>query len=255
MRVIDLYEALEQSIPSSLSCAWDHDGLMVCPDPDLEVRRALVCLDATDRMMEYAIRHDCQLILCHHPLLFHGLQALDPRDGLAQKCMDMVQNRVAVFSFHTRLDALPGGVNDCLAQTIGLQRVEPFLSAGLPIGRIGEWTRGGTLSDFLEHVKAVLHVPVLRVGDAGKAPYRVAILGGSGKDDVENAKAAGADTFLSGELGYHQLTDAAYTGMNLIAAGHFFTEDPVCAALERMLRDLDSSMDVVYQNSNRVNWI
>ena len=83
---------------------------------------------------------------------------------------------------------------------------------------------------------------------------RVAILGGSGSSDVAAAEKAGADTYLSGELAHHHLTDAPERGMNLIAAGHFHTENPVCEALRAMVQEIlpDAVVDIVNSNPIRV---
>ena len=96
----------------------------------------------------------------------------------------------------------------------------------------------------------MLGAPVLSVADANKNVFRVAVLGGSGKDEIGAAIAAGADTYVSGELGYHPLTDAPETKINLIEAGHFYTEEPVCDALCKKLSSL--GIEAVKYNSNKI---
>ena len=166
MTVSQLYDILNQRIPQSLSCDWDNDGLMCCPEPDREVRRVLVCLDATAEMVEKAVAEAFDVILTHHPLVFHKLPALDPSDPVARKLIRLARAGVAVMSFHTRLDALGGGVNDALATRLGLIDAIPYGEES--IGRVGRLPAPMPLSDFAELVKRALGVPHVVAADAGK---------------------------------------------------------------------------------------
>ena len=238
MTVIELYYALDARIPRSLSCEWDNDGLMCCPDRQREVKRVLVALDVTDRVVDRAIKENFDVILSHHPLIFKGIKAMGGEDPLSAKVLRLLQAGVAVMSFHTRLDAVEGGVNDTLASLLGLVKVEVFGQNGETIGRVGRLEKPMTAQEFAERVKEILGSPAVFFGDAGISVRRVAVLGGSGDDDVSAAREAGADTYLSGTLKYHDLTDAAECGMNLLMAGHFYTERPVCRVLQSMVGEL-----------------
>ena len=250
MTVLELYELLNKRIPTSLSCDWDNDGLMCCPDPNRPARRVLVCLDATAPMIDKAIAEGFDVILTHHPLVFHKLPAIDPRDQISRRLIRLIQAGVAVMSFHTRLDALSGGVNDTLAERLGLLEVTPCGEGG--IGRVGHLPTPVSLFEFAEAVKQALGVPFVVGADAGVPVYRVAVLGGNGSDDVRSIEDVGADTYLSGEIAAHHLTDAPERGMNLVAAGHFHTENPVCKALAEMVRACDAKIETVIENSNLI---
>lgn len=231
MNITQLYAYLENKIPRELSCLWDNDGLMCCPDREAEVRRVLVALDVTGAVAEKAIREGYDLIVSHHPMIFSPLRALDPADHVAKKAIDLLRAGVSVMSFHTRLDAVHGGVNDVLAEKLGLENIRPFGENCEEIGRIGELPASLTLGEFVATVKQVTGAGKVQAVSAGKDVRVVAVLGGSGSDDVRAAKAAGADTYVSGELKHSYLTDAPDVGINLIAAGHFHTEHPVCQRL------------------------
>lgn len=250
MTVSELYEYLNGRIPSSLSCDWDNDGLMCCPEPEREVRRVLVCLDATAPMIDRAISEGFDVVLTHHPLVFHKLPAIDPRDHVARRLVRLVRAGVAVMSFHTRLDALSGGVNDVLAARLGLLNAVPYGTEG--IGRIGVLPKPMSLASFAELVKCVLGAPCVVAADAGGPVSRVAVLGGNGSDDVPETEESGADTYLSGEIAAHYLTDAPERGMNLVAAGHFYTENPVCEVLAEMVRDALPTVEAVIADSNPI---
>ena len=187
--------------------------------------------------------------MSHHPLIFKGLKAIDDESPIPSKVIKLISNGIAVMSFHTRLDAVEGGVNDVLAEVLGLCEVTPFGEEA--IGRIGTLPEELSAEAVAAKVKQALKAPSVLLADAGRPVRRVAVLGGGGSDDVEAARAAGADTYVSGELKYHQLTDAPEEGMNLITAGHFHTEFPVCVMLAQLLHSLDASIEVeVYENYN-----
>ena len=255
MTVKELYADLEARIPRELSCSWDNDGLMCCPDLGRTVKRILVVLDVTAEMVERAIAGKYDLIISHHPLIFRSLKAVNPNDAVAKKVIHLLGANVSVMSFHTRLDAVCGGVNDTLAAALGLQEVIPFGNDGEAIGRIGKLESPMGVDDFARLVKKVTGAPAVTVADGGVAVERVAILGGSGSDDVPAARAAGADTYLSGELGHHHLTDCPEFGMNLIAAGHFYTENPVCDTIRGMLLEIDPTLAVDVADSNRIRTV
>ena len=93
-----------------------------------------------------------------------------------------------------------------------------------------------SLTAFLETVKAALGCPVLRYADAGVPCRRIAVGGGACGSELELAKAAGCDTFVTADLKYNQFWDAQDVGLNLIDSGHFYTENPVCQMLAAKLR-------------------
>lgn len=250
MTVKELYLFLNEKIPPSLSCPWDNDGLMCCPDPDAAVRRVLVALDMTEDVVKTAVSGGYDLILSHHPLIFSPLRALNHDDPIAKKVIALIRGGIAAFSFHTRLDAVEGGVNDLLAEHLGLDRVTAFGADGEAIGRIGELPQESTLLEFAERVKLATGAPSVTLSDAGRSVKRVAVLGGSGSDDVISAILAGADTYLSGELKHNWLTEAPERSINLIAAGHFYTENQVCYRLCELVSEADPTVVVDVIDSN-----
>ena len=248
--VSELYKKLNTAIPSSLSCEWDNDGLMCCPNPDRACHKVLLALDVTEAIVDRAIAEGFDAILSHHPLVFRPIDTLTPEKSVPRKLIKLVQNGISVLSFHTRFDALDGGVNDVLAAALGLKNARPFGNEGEEMGRIGE-VEPDTLPAFSKKVKTALKAPVVLA--AGNLPVRrVAILGGSGADFIGAAKKAGADTYVSGELGYHRLSTAIEDGMNLIEAGHYFTENGALSALAALVRQADGEIGITTADSNEI---
>ena len=251
MTVIELYGQLCERIPGELSCEWDNDGLMCCPDRAKDVRKVLITLDVTDEAVAYAAEGGFDVIISHHPMIFKGLKAINEENYISAKAIKLIKSGISVMSFHTRLDAVGGGVNDVLATALGLENVNVFGNGDETIGRIGDLPCPVDAREFAERVKAALGAPFVLLGDAGLDVSRVAVLGGEGDDDIYAARAAGADTYVSGRLGYHNMTDAEGIGMNLIEAGHFYTENPVCPALRAMINEIapDIECELFYSNT------
>lgn len=250
MNVRELYAFFNEKIPPSLSCEWDNDGLMCCPEPEREVRRVLVALDMTAAVVQRAVDGNYDAVISHHPLIFSPLRAVETGDPVARKVIHLLRAGITAMSFHTRLDAVKGGVNDVLASRLGLIGMEPFGEQGEEIGRIGTLPQPMAAPDFAALVKAELGADSVVFSDAGKPVQRVAVLGGSGSDDVKAAVRAGADSYLSGELKHNWLTEAPERGINLFAAGHFHTEHPICERLREWVLEADSHITVEVVNSN-----
>ncbi len=250
MTVREYYSYFCEKIPSVLSCEWDNDGLLCCPDRDREVKRVLVALDVTEEVVETAISDGYDLILAHHPMIFRGIKALTEEDGAGRKLLSLARSGISVMAFHTRLDAVDAGVNDILASLLGVERAVPFGEEA--IGRIGTLREPMPVEAFSRRVKEALRAPVVQLSVSNETAFRVAVLGGSGKDDVSAAIAAGADTFVTGELSYHQLVDAPEMGLSLIEAGHFYTEYPVCERLKTLLLEADPTVNATVYFSDRI---
>ena len=218
-----------------MSEIWDNDGLMCCPDPERDARCILFALDVTDDVVAYALSIGADVIISHHPLVFSKLSSLTTDNPVAGRLIRLVQAGVSVFSFHTRFDRVMGGVNDVLARTLGLSDVMPLGEGEASLGRIGILSDEMTLAEFAEKVKRALGTPFVQAWDASRPVRRVAVVGGEGKDLISAACEAGVDTYLSGRLGYHAMQDAS---INLIEAGHYFTERPAVLALEALVKEL-----------------
>lgn len=255
MTVSELYQFLDQRIPRSLSCEWDKDGLMCCPEPDREAKRVLLALDITEAVIDVAIEKKCDVILSHHPLVFHPVPSLTLERGVPRKLIRLVQNGISAMSFHTRLDAVEGGVNDVLAALLGLENVSAFGYEGEQIGRVGTLASPLSLEDFAKFVKRVLATPVVLVGGNDVTVSRVAVLGGGGGSFIGAAEACGADVLVSGRVDYHALADAPEGKIALIEAGHYYTECPVLPALAEMVKAADGSIETIITESVNIRVI
>ena len=221
---------------------------------DTEVKKALITLDVSEEAVNYAIQNNFNVIISHHPMIFRKLGSITDGNYVSRKVISAIKNDISVISFHTRLDAACGGVNDVLADLLGLQNVEPFGPEGEKMGRVGVISENMQLSDFAKHIKKVLKSPAVLF--SGNKPVRkVALLGGDGKDFVTEAISVGADTYVSGRISYNIMAEASEMGINLIEAGHYYTEQPVCQMLLDKLHDAFPSITLEIFESNNIEVI
>lgn len=242
--VANISKFLDEHVPRSLSCSWDNDGLLCCPDTEQTVERVLVALDVTEKIVNMAICGEYDLLLTHHPLIFRPIKALTPTDVVPKKLLKLVRAGGSAIALHTRFDALDGGVNDALASVLGLSVVGRFLCEDALEGRIVELSQAVSLSDFAASVKQALGAGFVNCADAGKLVKKIGLLGGEGGDFIRAARNAGCDTYLTGRAGYHAMLDAAEMGINVIEAGHFYTEVPSCRALADLVLEADPTLTV-----------
>jgi len=253
MTVEEIYRSLSRRIPEELREPWDNDGLMCSDDTSKEVHRAIVTLDVTENIVDYAISSGIDLIVSHHPLVFKPIFSVTEESNVARKVIKLIKNGIAVISLHTRADKVSGGVNDILADILGMKDSVPFGEGGL--GRIGMLDEETSIEEFSYNVKEALGADCVKVSDACIPVQKVAVVGGDGKDFVKDALALGADTYVSGRISYNMMVEAAEMGINLIEAGHFFTEQPVTSFFQSLLMRLDPDMYIEVVDSNLIKLI
>ena len=235
--VREIEQALFELAPGEAAMEWDNVGHLL-GDPDQAVERVLVALDITEGVADEAIASGCQLVVAHHPVMncrWTPVQNIRDDTFQGHLFLKLLRNNVSAICMHTNLDIAWGGVNDALAQRLELVDPGPLCENGL--GRVGEYPESVALADYVRFVCQALGCNGLRYADAGKPVRRVAVGGGACGEFEEDAIRAGCDTIVTADLSYHQFLDAAGKGINLIDAGHFPTEDPVCEKVITYLTD------------------
>lgn len=241
MTVHDALQVLERLAPVSMKYDWDNVGLL-CGRSGQEVHRILVALDPFEDVCREAAETGADLIVTHHPLIFQAPRSVTDDDSVGRCILFLAAHGISAVNAHTNLDCASGGVNDTLAHILGLRDVEILNptgtdSQGRPYGLLRSGTVEETpLAAFLERVKVRLGAPGLRYVDAARPVRRVAVGGGACAGELREVYDAGCDTFVTADVKYNQFWDARDLGVNLIDAGHFYTENPVCAVLAETLR-------------------
>ncbi len=235
-----LLHTLEKLAPLALAEDWDNAGLLVACDTP--VTRVLTALEITPAVLAEAVEKGCQLIVCHHPVIFDPLKSIDHNSIVYQ----LIRAGVSAICMHTNLDIAPGGTGDTLAGLLGLANVRPFGHGNL--GRLGTLPQPMSAAALAALCKQKLRTAV-RFVNSEKPLHTVAIVTGAGGSAWADAQTAGAEVLLTGEAKHHDALDAAAAGMALIAAGHWGTEAPIAAVLAQFLQRECSGLEVFVSES------
>lgn len=243
----DILQFMEALAPRALKKDYDNVGLL-CGSKDKEVRTVLVALDPFPSVCREAAVLGADLLLTHHPLLFEASKITD-ESLVGRAVMELVRHDITAINAHTNLDCAEGGVNDTLAELLGMAEVSTLPADPHGLLRQGVVAKQ-ELAAFLETVKAALHTPVLRYTDCGKRVARVAVGGGSCGSELLSVIAAGCDTFVTADVKYNQFWDAQELGVNIIDAGHFHTENPVMYRVAEKLRAAFPALKVIVSETH-----
>ena len=234
--VADILTVVESIAPRYMKMDWDNVGLL-CGSRKTPVTKVLVALDPFEGVCQEAARLGAELIVTHHPLIFHPLKAVTDETEVGRCIQLLCAKGISAINAHTNLDCAPEGVNFRLAQKLGLSGIEVIDPNGTD-EQGNQWglLRKGTVEEqplerFLTTVKQQLGCDGLRYVSGGQPVRKVAVGGGACGSELMDALKAGCDTFVTADVKYNGFWDAKAMGINLIDAGHFQTENPVVPLL------------------------
>ncbi len=248
--VNDIIALMEDMVPGHLAEDWDNSGLQ-CGDRNWPVKHVLVALDPSPLVVASACKKNADLLITHHPLIFKPIKNLIIDTPLGQIIDLSVRHRLAIFSAHTNLDSVKGGLNDLFAKKIGLKNLSLRVLDNIyplhpvenlhGIGRVGELETPITLAAFAEEIKLKFGLSTLKVsGPLDMTVQKIAVCTGSGSGLMNQFFATDADVFISGDLKFHDAKDAEMNHRGLIDVGHFASEaimiDLVADRLDVMIK-------------------
>ncbi len=227
MLLQDIIDIIESVAPLSWQEEWDNSGLQV-GNRNADIKKVLLATDVTESVVSESMRLGCDLIISHHPLLFHGLKQLCGQTPQA-RCVEIaIKNNIAIYSSHTAMDAWLNGVSGRMAEKIGLTDCRILVPScnedAHGLGVIGRLPQPMRLSDLLAQVKSAFDAPVLRYV-LGKTDtiQTVALCGGAGAEFAQAAIQQGADAFITADVKYHDFLDMA-GNIALIDMDHWVSE-------------------------------
>jgi dinuclear metal center YbgI/SA1388 family protein len=234
--------------PWRLAESWDNCGLCA-GHPDWPVKKVMVGLDADMPVMEAARQWQADMVLTHHPLFITPLKTVDFSGMPGAAIALAAEARIAVVSVHTNLDRAAGGLNDHLADRLGIQAVRVLETDGpdtdspgamTGLGRVGPLTAPVPLARLADQIRSRLggH-PVRVVGDPGRTIREAAVCSGSGGSLIPAFLASGADVYITGDIKYHEARLIESHGKALVDAGHFASE---IIASDLLARRLDQAV-------------
>ncbi len=231
---------------------WDNPGLLAGRQ-DKEVSRIYLALDATDWVVEDAIRQGAELLLTHHPLIFKPLKRINDGDFIGRRLLSLVEHGIACYAMHTNFDSAPNCMADLAADRLGL-RDQAVLEVsgekdGIPygIGRTGALAEAMTLGELAGQVKKAFGLPFVTVyGDLEGRVRRCAISPGSGGSMIAPAVRQGMEVLVTGDIGHHEGIDSVASRMAVIDAGHYGLEHIFMDFMESYLKKtLDPEVAII----------
>ena len=227
MKIKEITDVIERFAPLGLQESYDNAGLIVGRPCD-EVHKALLAVDVTDAVLDEAEREGCDLIVTHHPIVFHALKRFNSADYVQRAVERAIRSGVALYACHTNLDSAPGGMSWRLASLLGIVRAEVLQpradnpQAGF--GVVGDLCAEEPVEAFLRRVKHTLRAGVLRHSRiASPQVRRVALCTGAGASLMEEARRSGAQVYITADLKYNDFMtpDGDFTAVDV---GHFESE-------------------------------
>jgi GTP cyclohydrolase I len=217
----EIINNIEEKYPLALAEGYDNTGLII-GDPKAIITKILVCLDINDEIINEAIENNANMIVSHHPLIFSPIKHLFYDDYMAALIVKIIKHDICIYALHTNFDNAEDGMNDILAETLGLNNINKL---GNSTGRYGIIESDMLLIEFCDFVKVKLNINSLRVtGNLNSIIRYVAVVGGAGCSFINSAVALNCDVMITGDVKHHDAIDASNSGICVIDAGHFSTE-------------------------------
>ena len=218
MNCVEIIKYIEELYPSNTAYDWDNVGLQVGTF-NVKAQKILIALDITKEVVKEAINLKVNLIITHHPMIFNPIKNINfdsPRGWIIK---NLIQNNIAVYSAHTNFDQAKNGMNDLLANVLGIK--EPMLlDEEYNIGRYG-YIDPLNFSDFVNLVKDKFDLNTISViGKTDKTFKKISISGGSGSHHMYAAKKRNCDVYITGDVTYHTALDAKQLGITVFDVGH-----------------------------------
>lgn len=263
----DVCNFLDSFAPTRLAEDWDNVGLLV-GDSATKASKMMTCLTITPESAAEAIARKANLIVAHHPLPFRPLKRLTTDQTGSRLLWDLIRAGVAIYSPHTGFDSAVEGINQTLAEKLGLADVQPLNLISddpdqLGAGRHGKLTPEVPLEKFVDHAKVDFGLDGLHLvgqkqnGSFSNRVGHVAVACGSGGSFLQRAIELGCDTFVTGETNFHTCLEASARGVALVLLGHFASERFAVEALASRLATefADAEVWASEKESDPLSWV
>lgn len=234
-----IYDFLNNFAPFENSLSFDNTGLLI-GNPEIEIKKAILSLDITSKVINEAVSIGANLIIAHHPIIFKPLKNLSFNDTASK----MIINGMNAICAHTNLDIAPKGVNFELAKKLELSSLAPLTyEEDKPMGLVGTLKEEMDSEEFAKFVKIKLECNGVRYTNTGKKIKKVGLCSGSGGCFVKEAIRQACDAFVTGEIKHSDILNANEHGLMIVDAGHYRTENviikPLCKELQKEFSNIE----------------
>ena len=235
-----ILDILNEIAPFESAEGFDNVGILL-GKKDAPIRKVLIALDVTKEAAEEAVRMEADLIIAHHPLLFHARKNITEEDPEGEILCTLIRHHISLIAAHTNLDQSFFSGSACCAKELHLENIRyeaPYLF-------VGDLKAPCTAQSLAKLASEQLHFPVRVYGNDQKMVYTLAIAGGAYDEGWVQAKAIGAQALLTGEVRHHNALTASMSDFVLLDGGHYATEAPL---IENLSAYLQKRLDDVQYN-------
>lgn len=246
MKAKEIYDFIQNYVPVSTQEKWDNSGLLV--DAENDVKKCVAALDITTPCVEFAKNEGADLIISHHPVIFDPIKKISKSSPV----WELVLADISAICLHTPFDMAKCGMNNILFNLFknalelnDFEIFEPVNPDGTGFGFISEIDKKNiTTYDLARSLKDILKCSDARYYDSFVLPKKIAVVSGSGASMLEEAKEAGVDTLITGDVKHDRWMEAANLNMNLVDLGHYYTENVCLPVFESLVKEADPSIEV-----------
>lgn len=236
-----IVDIIESVVPLEWQEGFDNSGLQI-GNRNAEIHAALLTTDVTEAVVNEAIHLNCDLIVSHHPLLFHGLKTICDQTPQQRCVAQAIRHGIAIYSAHTSLDSYLHGVSADAAERLGMTDIRFLVSQDNihGLGVVGHLTQPMSFAELLTKVQTTFQAQGLRYvapADGLSAPVRtIAYCGGAGAEFLQDAIRAQADVFITADFKYHELQQAQ-NRIAVIDMDHWTSEHFAPYVMQHILAD------------------
>ncbi len=253
LRVKELLKIVDAICPFEFSQPWDNTGLLIGNENDT-VKGITIALDPTPLLIEEALRSRTNIIITHHPIIFHPQKNILTHLNPAKTIALAIKNNLNIIACHTNLDSSKQGISDTIADSMGLQDIMPLQAADCPqsncgLGRIGCFEKAISPQECIEIILAATETDwLLEAGPHPEKVKKVAVCGGSCSDFTELAHKLKADVFITSEVKHSIARWAEENDFWLVDSSHFSSEQagllPFKKALHNKIKETNPEIAV-----------
>ncbi|MDD4315578.1 MAG: Nif3-like dinuclear metal center hexameric protein [Clostridia bacterium] len=246
-KIKDVITEMETFAPLELQADFDNSGLIL-GDPDKTLTGVLITLDTNISVVNEAIEKGCNLIIEHHPSIFEPLRSIDYRLPLHRALALAIKNDIVIYAAHTNADFVKGGLNDYVAEKLGLKNVE-YLYGRVDSARVGNLAKAMTMGEYARFVGETLKDDnIVTIGDENMLVRRAAVINGSGggsKQLLIDLQNNNADIFLTADIKYSFARFAKDLNYGIICFGHYDSELGFVDLVEKLLKSKGLDIKIV----------
>lgn len=217
MQIREIIDIFEEKHPRSLQEEWDNSGNQV-GDINQEVKNVLLTLEITPESISEAIKNGCNLIICHHPIIFPNIDMINQDHFKGKKIIEAIKNDIVIYASHTASDV--SGFNEFIFSKLGYKSEGKIVDTIYGYGYGSYANTDEDITSVINKLKDNLSLcNILQYGEGIKF-NRIGLITGSGMDFINNAIKLGIDLFITGDITHHDAMDAVEQGMTLLDISH-----------------------------------